>query len=275
MGIYNKNTYIDRVVEFPNRYMETVNFDGTVTKTPNEGTVITEGSPLTVDKFNNLENGILSAHNQIDGNAETQNTDSIQKQVNALATKTQLLRADVLYGNKVFTITFTEKLMPGQTLRFVAKGEAFHLLHVNELSKNWTGTYLTASPANTKFLTKNWNTLTYATILSGSPSGQYNQGAHGQIHLTLDGILVVSVLQTIDSNISSGWDVYTTKREMKCSTLYPDGIVSLSFVNDSQLAYTITNWHSDTDGEIIGDLLYTREAVEEAERLNNGGEING
>lgn len=268
MGIYNKSTYVDRVVEFPNRYMETVNIDGTVTKTPNEGAVTTEGTPLSVDKFNNLENGILSAHNQIDGNADTQNPDSIQKQVNALSTKTQLMRADVQPGNTMFLITFTNKLMPGQSIRFVAKGESFHLSHVNQVRNNWTGSQLRANPGNTKFHTYDWETKNYATLITSSASGQYNQGAHGEIRLALDGTLLVTTLQTIDSNITSGWDNYMTKGSFKSSTLHPNGLDSLTMVNDSENYYAVSWWFTDSDGEIIGDLIPV--AQQETE---NGGDF--
>lgn len=252
MGIYLKNTYEDRVVEFPNRFQEFDNGDGTVTKKRSEGLVTTEGTPITVNKLNNLENGILSAHNQIDGNNTTQNPDSIQKQVNAIASKSQLIRADIPGGHSNVIITFSENLMPGQYLRFVCQGENFHTTYIDGVRDNWTGNYMTANTTSSKFHQKNLGELNYATILSSS--GNKDQLCSGEFKLLQDGTLILSVYQTMDSNINSGFGNYMTKRVLKSSNLHVNGINNIAFVNDSADSYVVSYWYSDTDGQIIGEL---------------------
>jgi phage-related tail fiber protein len=52
---YNKTTWKDRQVEFPNRYTMIDNGDGTYTLTPAPGTVTAEGTPISATNQNKLE----------------------------------------------------------------------------------------------------------------------------------------------------------------------------------------------------------------------------
>jgi hypothetical protein len=55
---YLKTTWIDRLVQRPRTYTETVNGDGTKTFTPSEGMVTAEGTTVNAARLNNIENGI-------------------------------------------------------------------------------------------------------------------------------------------------------------------------------------------------------------------------
>lgn len=55
MADYNKTTWTNRSVEFPNRYTMSTNADGTINLVPSPGTIYQSGTPLTADNLNNLE----------------------------------------------------------------------------------------------------------------------------------------------------------------------------------------------------------------------------
>lgn len=52
---YNKTSWADRAVQYPNRFTMVTNADGTITLTPAPGTVSQAGTPLTASALNNLE----------------------------------------------------------------------------------------------------------------------------------------------------------------------------------------------------------------------------
>lgn len=62
---YTKQTWTDHVSSRPHTYNETVNGDGTKTFTP-AGTVEQQGSPMTAERFNHMEDGIYSAQSTAD-----------------------------------------------------------------------------------------------------------------------------------------------------------------------------------------------------------------
>jgi len=53
---YNKTIWKEREVEFPNRFVMVDNGDGTVTLTPDFGTVIQAGTPLSVLNMQKIDN---------------------------------------------------------------------------------------------------------------------------------------------------------------------------------------------------------------------------
>lgn len=64
---YNKTTWSDRVVQYPMQFTiaGTVSSGGTVTLTPNEGTITTAGTPITSANMNNLENGVSNVDSRL------------------------------------------------------------------------------------------------------------------------------------------------------------------------------------------------------------------
>ena len=60
--MYIPTVWQDEVVEYPYRYTETVNDDGTVEHTPAPGEELQEGTPQSATNFNHAENGIHDAH---------------------------------------------------------------------------------------------------------------------------------------------------------------------------------------------------------------------
>ncbi|SHG90665.1 hypothetical protein SAMN02744040_00118 [Tepidibacter thalassicus DSM 15285] len=59
---YKKTQWQDHVVEYPNKYEEVSNPDGTVTLIPKQGEVIQQGTPMSATNFNKMEEGIFQAH---------------------------------------------------------------------------------------------------------------------------------------------------------------------------------------------------------------------
>ena len=58
--MYEKHKWQDRAVEYPNRYREVQENDGTVTHIKEPGRVIQEGTPMTAENFNHMEEGIFA-----------------------------------------------------------------------------------------------------------------------------------------------------------------------------------------------------------------------
>ena len=53
---YSKTIWTNREVEKPRTYNLQSNGDGTTTLLPAEGNIITEGTPITAENMNNIEN---------------------------------------------------------------------------------------------------------------------------------------------------------------------------------------------------------------------------
>jgi hypothetical protein len=59
--MYNPTLWQDEVVEYPYRYTETKNDDGTIDHTPAPGEKLKEGTPQSATNFGHMENGIHDA----------------------------------------------------------------------------------------------------------------------------------------------------------------------------------------------------------------------
>lgn len=62
---YKRTNWQDHVTEHENRYREVDNGDGTITHEPIEGEVIQQGTPINAANLNNMEEGIVQAHEEI------------------------------------------------------------------------------------------------------------------------------------------------------------------------------------------------------------------
>lgn len=60
--MYGMTPWKDEVVQYPYRYKETQNSDGTVEHEPSPGTVMQQGTTQSATNFNHMENGIHDAH---------------------------------------------------------------------------------------------------------------------------------------------------------------------------------------------------------------------
>lgn len=60
--MYGMTPWKDEVVQYPYRYKETQNSDGTVEHEPSPGSIMQEGTPQSATNFNHMENGIHDAH---------------------------------------------------------------------------------------------------------------------------------------------------------------------------------------------------------------------
>ncbi len=59
--MYQPLEWLDEVVEYPYRYTETDNGDGTIEHTPSPGEELQEGTPQSATNFNHMESGIHDA----------------------------------------------------------------------------------------------------------------------------------------------------------------------------------------------------------------------
>lgn len=55
---YKRTKWDDHVVEFPSRYTETENGDGTITHEEAPGEIVQEGTPINATNLNNIETGL-------------------------------------------------------------------------------------------------------------------------------------------------------------------------------------------------------------------------
>ncbi|WP_135553236.1 hypothetical protein [Paenibacillus cymbidii] len=58
---YNETTWVDRAVQFPNRYSKSGESVGQVTLVADPGTVTEAGTPINAARLNNIEDGVLKA----------------------------------------------------------------------------------------------------------------------------------------------------------------------------------------------------------------------
>lgn len=58
---YTKTTWVDRLVQFPNRYAKSGESTGQVTLVADPGTVTQAGTALSAVNMNNIESGIQKA----------------------------------------------------------------------------------------------------------------------------------------------------------------------------------------------------------------------
>ncbi|WP_025852790.1 pyocin knob domain-containing protein [Paenibacillus ehimensis] len=58
---YTPTIWVDRLVQYPGRYRVTENGDGTITLTPEPGTVTATGTPVSAANMNHIEQGIAAA----------------------------------------------------------------------------------------------------------------------------------------------------------------------------------------------------------------------
>jgi hypothetical protein len=64
--MYSKTTWIDRIVEFPNRFTKSSESASAVTLTASPGTVTEAGTPLNAANLNNIEQGIEAVYTELD-----------------------------------------------------------------------------------------------------------------------------------------------------------------------------------------------------------------
>ena len=62
---YVKTAWVDESDEYEDRFTETQNPDGTITHTKERGEVYVEGTPQDAEHFNNMEEGIYDAHEEL------------------------------------------------------------------------------------------------------------------------------------------------------------------------------------------------------------------
>lgn len=99
---YQKIGWKDHIVEYPNRYIETDNGDGTVTHVKDEGNVVQEGTPFSASNLERMDQGIYDAHDQL---TEQTKKDGVFKNGPQLVTTTAPTALNITYeGRTLFNV---------------------------------------------------------------------------------------------------------------------------------------------------------------------------
>lgn len=112
---YVKNNWVDRVVQYPNRYTDQNNVVYTFTRST--GTVTNEGTPITAQRMNNIENGIEKVTNDFADDA-IHSTNKLNKDSNGIFTEIRHLRED---GTLILKSVVSGGVSPRYTTRTETK----------------------------------------------------------------------------------------------------------------------------------------------------------
>ena len=100
MKSYKKINFQDHIVEKPNRVELKDNKDGTHTLTPKQGEVLQQGTPHSANIMNHLENGIYSAHVNIEEIKKEQQRIKVQLELDGRVPNSSGAFFDVLDGSE-------------------------------------------------------------------------------------------------------------------------------------------------------------------------------
>ena len=132
MSTYNKTFWEQHLVDRPNTFEFTDNGDGSNTLVPSFGNVIQTGTPVSTINLNNVEDGIGSAHIQLDddGNDASIVTGSIIEQLNKLNAPPLLLGKNTtalpVGGDINFNVPLSEDVSNFRKLVFKFGASSMH-----------------------------------------------------------------------------------------------------------------------------------------------------
>ncbi len=98
-NIYEKQEWIDHIVERPGTFREITNSDGSITHIPEEGNILEEGSPFSADRMNHIENGIYNVSQQANINKDN---------ITSLIIEVAILKGNAMnnIGHNMFIVNF-------------------------------------------------------------------------------------------------------------------------------------------------------------------------
>ncbi|MBU5313447.1 hypothetical protein KQI38_15605 [Tissierella carlieri] len=98
-NIYEKQEWIDHIVERPGTFREIQNSDGSITHVPEEGNILEEGSPFSANRMNHIEDGIYNVSRQANINKDN---------ITSLIIEVAILKGNALngIGHNMFIVNF-------------------------------------------------------------------------------------------------------------------------------------------------------------------------
>ncbi|CAK7083774.1 hypothetical protein [Tissierella sp.] len=98
-NIYEKQEWIDHIVERPGTFREIQNSDGSITHVPEEGNILEEGSPFSANRMNHIEDGIYNVSRQANINKDD---------ITSLMIEVAILKGNALngIGHNMFIVNF-------------------------------------------------------------------------------------------------------------------------------------------------------------------------
>lgn len=98
-NIYEKQIWIDHIVERPGTFRETQNADGSITHISEEGNILEEGSPFSANRMNHIEDGIYNISRQANINKDD---------ITSLMIEVAILKGNALngIGHNMFIVNF-------------------------------------------------------------------------------------------------------------------------------------------------------------------------
>ncbi|MCQ4924764.1 hypothetical protein NE686_16795 [Tissierella carlieri] len=98
-NIYEKQEWIDHIVERPGTFREIQNSDGSITHVPEEGNILEEGSPFSANRMNHIEDGIYNVSRQANINKDD---------ITSLIIEVAILKGNALnnIGHNMFIVNF-------------------------------------------------------------------------------------------------------------------------------------------------------------------------
>ncbi|MDU5082816.1 hypothetical protein [uncultured Tissierella sp.] len=98
-NIYEKQEWIDHIVERPGTFRETQNADGSITHISEEGNILEEGSPFSANRMNHIEDGIYNVSRQANINKDD---------ITSLMIEVAILKGNALngIGHNMFIVNF-------------------------------------------------------------------------------------------------------------------------------------------------------------------------
>lgn len=99
---YEKLDWQDHITERPGTFKEINNNDGTVTHVPQEGEILQEGTPVSANNLNHMDEGIYNVNRHAKDNRDM---------INRLAIEVSILKGSAVNGitHNIFVVNF-EKL---------------------------------------------------------------------------------------------------------------------------------------------------------------------
>lgn len=97
---YEKQIWVDHIVERPGTFREVQNLDGSITHIPDEGNILEEGSPFSANRMNHMEDGIYNVSRQANINKDD---------ITSLIIEVAILKGNALnnIGHNMFIVNFT------------------------------------------------------------------------------------------------------------------------------------------------------------------------
>ncbi len=104
---YIKTQWQDHVTQYTNRYDQTENADGSINLSKVQGEVVQQGTPMSAENFNNLEDGVEAAHVGLEDHIEDTNAHMTEEERESISTAVSNITSHI--GNNGIHLTTDQK----------------------------------------------------------------------------------------------------------------------------------------------------------------------